>query len=178
MIQPADNYYVQSSERLVFRSFTEMDSVAFLPFFDRDDYQRFLAQDISIPAKERSETWIQRQMQRKAERQFGQLAILEKATGEFIGVGGIIARENVNGAEEYEITYSLIPAFWGKGYARELALHFIHFAQENLPIKSVISLIHPENAASIGVAEANGLKRDGEWNFMGMPVLIYRLTFD
>lgn len=177
MIRPAKNYYSHSSDRLEFRSFSDEDVTAFLPFFDRDDYQKYLAQDISIPAIERATEWINRQLQRQEELQFGQLAVIEKSTGKFIGVGGIIGRNNINGAEEYEITYSLIPEFWGKGYARELALHFIRFAKENLPIKSVISLIHPENNASIRVAESNGLALDGESEFMGMPVLIYRLNF-
>ena len=176
MIQPAENYYSHTSERLEFRAFSERDSSYFLPFFDRDDYQEYLAQDITIPGNERAETWIKRQMQRQEEKEFGQLAVIEKATGEFIGVGGIIGRE-IDGREEYEITYSLLPAFWGKGYARELALHFIQYAKENLAIKSVISLIHPENVASIRVAKANGLELDGEWQFMHIPVQIFRLHF-
>lgn len=177
LIKPISEYYQQESERLIYRAFQEGDVDSFLPFFDREDYMKFLAQDISIPARERAETWINRQIQRQNEGEYGQLAVIEKATGEFIGVGGIIAR-NWDGKEDYEMTYSLIPAFWGKGYARELVQHFIEFSKENLPVESVISMIHPENIASQKVAFANGLKLDGKWQFLDIPVNIYRVSLD
>ncbi len=93
-----------------------------------------------------------------------------------IGLGGIIEPELYDKVE-FEITYSLLPSAWGNGYARELAKHFIDYAEANIETKSVISMIHPENDASIKVAFANGLKLDGKAKFMGIPVEVYRLVF-
>ena len=78
---------------------------------------------------------------------------------------------------EYEITYSLIPQYWRKGYALELAQHFRDYTKSTMPIQSVISMIHPNNAPSIKVAEKNAMILDGEHFIFGMTVLVYRYTF-
>ena len=83
----------------------------------------------------------------------------------------------MNDIIEYEVTYSIIPRYWGKGYATELAQHFRDFARENIPAKSVISMIHPENMASIKVAENNKMTLDGEYIIFNMNVLVYRHVF-
>ncbi|MFK7785975.1 MAG: GNAT family N-acetyltransferase [Crocinitomicaceae bacterium] len=176
IIKPKTNYYEQSSDRLLFRSLKFGDILLWTPFFNQQDYHRFLGQDISKPAKERAEIWIQRQIQRKDEGSFGQLAVIEKSSGKFIGVGGIIHRE-LYGNDDLEITYSLLPEFWGRGYARELAKNFIDYARAETGVSSVISMIHPENEASKKVSQANGLTFDRMAKFMSIPVEVHRLTF-
>lgn len=174
--KPTTDYYEQASDRLLFRSLKVDDVELWTPFFNRDDYQRFLGQDITLPGALRSKVWIERQIQRKDEGFYGQLAVIEKTSGKFIGVGGIIQRE-LYGNDELEITYSLLPASWGNGYARELAKHFMDYAQFNLEAKSIISMVHPENEASIKVAHVNGLKFDRMAKFMTIPVEVYRFKF-
>lgn len=171
-------YYHQESERLIFRSLKKEDIPNWVPFFDVDDYQHFVLQDTSIPGEDRAKEWIEFQIERAQRGVYGQLAVIEKSSGKFMGVGGIIERDDVNGKHELEITYSLLPNFHGKGYATELALNFIDFARENQLKSTVISLIHPENIASIRVAEKNGLKLSAKTEFREVEVLIYRLSFD
>ena len=48
------------------------------------------------------------------------------------------------------------------------------FTQMNQP--QVVSLIHPENAASIRVAERLGERFSGSTEVMGKSALIYRVT--
>jgi RimJ/RimL family protein N-acetyltransferase len=47
-------------------------------------------------------------------------------------------------------------AWWGRGYATEAATAALDWGFEHLPVEEIISLIRPENAASIGVAERIG----------------------
>ena len=105
--------------------------------------------------------------------EFGQLAIIEKKTGVFIGVGGVIYRE-INGKPEYEITYSLLKEHWGQGYGTELALYFQNLMLNTYKVESIISIIHEENKASINVAEKNELVFDSKMEFLKMPMLVYR----
>jgi len=176
VFKPDANYYEQASDRLLFRSLSSFDQGAWLEFFIDESYHHFLGQDLSVPAKTRAKIWIDRQMQRKDENEFGQLAIIEKVTGKLIGLGGIICRE-MNNTVEYEVTYSLIPRYWGKGYATELARHFRDYAKDNLSIDSVISMIHPENGASIKVAKNNNMTLSGEHIIFDMLVHVYRHMF-
>ncbi len=76
--KPTPRYYDQASERLIYRVLVLDDVVSWTPFFNDDDYQRFLGQDLTVPGTERSKVWIERQIQRKAENCFGQLAIIKK----------------------------------------------------------------------------------------------------
>ena len=175
--KPKASYYEQASNRLLFREMTINDHAAWLEFFaEEDDYHRFLGQDLTITKETRAKIWIERQIHRKDEEQYGQLAMVEESSGNLIGFGGIIMRE-MNDTIEYEVTYSLIPRYWGKGYATELAQHFTGYAQKHLQINSVISMIHPENAASIKVAEKNDMTLDGAFFIFGMNVLVYRHVF-
>ncbi|MFT5858189.1 MAG: ribosomal-protein-alanine N-acetyltransferase [Flavobacteriaceae bacterium] len=175
--KPKAIYYEQASNRLLFRKMTLEDHSAWLEFFaEEDDYHRFLGQDLTIAKKTRAKIWIERQIQRMDEKHYGQLAILEQSSGNLIGLGGIIMRE-MNGTIEYEVTYSLIPRYWGKGYATELAQHFSGYAREHLEIDSVISMIHPENIASIKVAQRNNMTLDGEFFIFGMNLAVYRQVF-
>lgn len=174
--KPKSGYYEQASDRLLFRALTKDDIKLWVPFFNKEEYQKYLSQDTSIPGEERARVWIERQIQRENEETYGQLAIIEKSSGKFVGVGGIIHRE-LYGNDDLEITYSLLPEFWGKGYARELAKNFIDYAKAETNAKSVMSMIHPENEASKKVARANGLTFDGMAKFMSIPVEVHRITF-
>ena len=172
---PASNYYSQQSDRLLFRSFRKEDVQLWEAFFISNPTMRFLGmENLKISNEEKATKWIGKQIEREKNEEYGQLAVLNKKNNQLIGVGGIIARE-LNGLREFEITYSLLPKFWGNGYATELAEHFKKYAFANIDISSVISIIHIENNASIRVALKNGMVENGKTTFMKMPVYIFRI---
>jgi RimJ/RimL family protein N-acetyltransferase len=174
---PTTAYYNQESERLLFRRFELNDSIAWTPFFINNPTQRFVGGHLfNLPPNEKALNWITKQLGRERDGQFGQLAVINKETNAFIGVGGIITREFEN-TLEYEITYSLLPAFWNKGYATELAIHFKNYAKEYIECDSVISIIHVENEASMNVARKNGMTVERETTFLNMPVKIFKVEF-
>jgi RimJ/RimL family protein N-acetyltransferase len=84
-------------------------------------------------------------------------------------------REELEGDLELEIGWTLIRAFWNQGYATEAAIACRDHAFDELGRERVISLIAPENVASIRVAEKIGesYERDVE---LGLgPVRLYSL---
>jgi RimJ/RimL family protein N-acetyltransferase len=84
-------------------------------------------------------------------------------------------REELEGDLELEIGWTLIRAFWNQGYATEAAIACRDHAFGELGRERVISLIAPENVASIRVAEKIGesYERDVE---LGLgPVRLYSL---
>lgn len=114
-------------------------------------------------------------MEREANGEFGQLAVVEKASGAMIGLGGIIYRNEDGIENDFEVTYSLLPNSHGKGYGTELAVHFKEFGLKHTGNKTMISIIHQENMPSIRVAEKNGMVQDGALDsYMDMPIFIYR----
>lgn len=101
---------------------------------------------------------------------FGHWAVEEKSSGKFAGRLGFL---NPAGWPGFEIGWTLGHEFQGKGYATEGAKRALQYAFEELDKDHVISLIDPQNKASIRVAERLGEKLEGETELMGRNVLIY-----
>ncbi|MCR9171187.1 MAG: GNAT family N-acetyltransferase [bacterium] len=114
-------------------------------------------------------------MDRRKNGSFGQLAVTDKKTGEFLGLGGIIFREEPEAFGEWEIAYSLLPEARGKGYATELARYFRDWAFANTRVESVVSFVHINNVASQKVTVKNGMHIDKELTFFEMPCRLNRV---
>ncbi len=166
------NYFEQESKRLRFRKLTTEDIPAWQEFFVNNDRLKFLGIDVSKPAEELAEGWISKQLIRYETEGLGFLAVEIKDSGVFIGLGGILPRE-LNGREEYEIAYSLIPAFWGKGYGTEIARKMKSFGKQYISTDRFISIIDVDNTDSIKVAVKNGMQVLFRTKFLGMEVDVY-----
>jgi len=95
---------------------------------------------------------------------------------ELIGQCGLLL-QNIDGVEELEIGYHVLPEHWGKGYAIEAARTWKDYAFKNRISPSLISMIHVDNKASRKVAEKNGMIVDKETVYKDLPVVIYRITY-
>jgi RimJ/RimL family protein N-acetyltransferase len=102
-------------------------------------------------------------------RGYGMYAVEEKATGVFIGRIGLI---NPEGWPGLEAGWLLGRQHWGRGYATEGAKAVVRMAYESVGATHLISLIRPENLASIRVAEKLGAIRESTIE-MGGPVHIF-----
>ena len=103
-------------------------------------------------------------------RGYGHWAVEEKATGRMIGRVGFLKPEGWPG---FEIGWTLARHAWGKGYATEAGRRALDYAFKDLDQPHVISLIHPDNAPSIKVAERLGETLEGKTRLFEWDVLIY-----
>ena len=72
--------------------------------------------------------------------------------------------------------YSLLPAYWGKGFAIEAARKARDTAFMKHYASTIISIIHIENEPSKKVARNNGMQLSGSTLFRGKyPVDIFRI---
>jgi RimJ/RimL family protein N-acetyltransferase len=108
-------------------------------------------------------------------RGYGHWAVEEKASGRLMGRMGFL---NPEGWPGFEVGWTLGREHWGRGYASEGARRMLEYAFGEMGRDHVISLIHPENRASIKVAEKMGEKVEGQTEVLGVPVLIYGITSD
>lgn len=83
----------------------------------------------------------------------GMWALELRETGEFVGFTGFAEPEGWPG---FELAWTLARRWWGRGYATEGARAALDYAFDVLRKDRVISLIHPDNHASIRVAERLG----------------------
>jgi RimJ/RimL family protein N-acetyltransferase len=87
---------------------------------------------------------------------YGLFVVEERASGAFLGRVGPLEPPGYPG---FEIAWSLAPAARGKGYAQEAARAAIDWSFTRFPLDRIISLIHPDNAASQRVAIGLGERR-------------------
>lgn len=151
------DYFQLESERLRFRKLTEQDIPSWAEFFVNNDRLQFFNFDLSKSKEALAEEWIQLQLKRYENHQFGHLAVELKTEGTFIGLAGILPRE-LKGKQEYEVAYSLKPAHWGKGYGTEMAATMKNYGFKNLDSTRLISMISFGNESSVNVAKKNGMQ--------------------
>lgn len=105
-------------------------------------------------------------------RGFGEWAAEEKATGAFVGRIGL---QHPEGWPATEVGWVLCREHWGKGYATEGGRAALGYAFNQLHLRRVISMIHPENAASIRVAERLGETFDQRMTVNNRDRLVYAI---
>jgi RimJ/RimL family protein N-acetyltransferase len=106
-------------------------------------------------------------------RGYGLWAVEERSSGVLVGRIGFW---NPDGWPDFELGWTLRRAFWGRGYATEGARAALRLAFTQMGRPHVISLIHPDNAASIRVALRLGERLAGPIEVMGKPVQVYRIS--
>lgn len=79
--------------------------------------------------------------------------------GNIIGAGELRVTDGYN--ECAEIGYVLHPAYWGQGFATEMANVLLAFGFEQLDMHRVFATCDPENIASFKVMEKVGFQPEG-----------------
>lgn len=87
--------------------------------------------------------------------------IVERASDRFLGLVSLVAKE-IEGQDEVELGYFLLPFAWGRGFALEAAREVCDYAFGRLGLKSVVALVDPQNGRSQAVATRLGMVLDHE----------------
>lgn len=166
-----------STNRLKIRKLKESDILVWESFFVNNPSLVYLGLDITKSPYQNAKEWIELQFKRYEEKRGGHHALIEKETGNFVGMCGLLTQE-VEGKQENEIAYSLLQKYWGKGYASEASQLFrdLGFEKENLD--RIISIVDIRNIASQKVAVRNGMLIDRQIKYHGLDVNIYKITRD
>jgi RimJ/RimL family protein N-acetyltransferase len=106
-------------------------------------------------------------------RGFGNWAVVERATGRLIGRAGLWQPEGWPGLE---VGWLLARDRWGQGLATEAGRAALDYAFGTLGAEHVISVIHPDNAASVRVAEKLGEAFEQAREVNGHPAVVYGIT--
>ena len=102
----------------------------------------------------------------------GMWAVEHRESGAFVGMVGFAAPEGWPG---FELAWALARLWWGRGFATEGARAALAYGFTVLKKDRIVSFIHPENHASIRVAERIGEQPQGRINHLGREMLFYGL---
>ena len=106
------------------------------------------------------------------ERGHGMMAIIECASGRFLGRTGLKYWPQF---DETEVGWALRPDVWGRGIATEAARACADWGLQNLHVPYLTALIRPDNARSIRVAERLGMRPLRPDVLLDIPVVVYAL---
>jgi RimJ/RimL family protein N-acetyltransferase len=108
-----------------------------------------------------------------AERGHGLVAIVERASGRFLGRSGLKYWPQF---DETEVGWVLRPDVWGHGFATEAGRACLEWGFRDLEVPYLTAMIVADNHRSIHVAERLGmtpLRADSLWD---LPVEVYAIT--
>ena len=162
---------IAETPRLILRYFCENDWEDLAAILGNPEVMKYSL--AGVLTKDRTRNFLKKMLDHQREG-YSYYAVIHRKNKQLIGYCGLllcsIARQ-----EEVEIGYRLDPNYWGRGLATEAAIAVRDYAFENLALNRLISLIQPENMASIKVAEKIGMEYEKDYIFMGMSVKIYRI---
>ncbi len=92
--------------------------------------------------------------------------------GRFIGRAGLHQVE-IDGAPEIEIAYGLMPEFWRRGFATEMARAILHIAS-TLGLRDLVAFTLPSNLGSRGVMEKVGFRYERDIRWANLSHVLYR----
>lgn len=91
--------------------------------------------------------------------------------GSFVGDCGL-TWQNVNGQRRLEVGYHVRADLQGRGYATEAAAACRDAARDVLDAAELVAIVHPENVASLRVAEKIGMTHVDD-DASGMPAEVF-----
>jgi RimJ/RimL family protein N-acetyltransferase len=158
------------TERLLLRQFRDDDLDAFAAMSADLEVMEFLG-----PVMSRRDAWRAMAMAlgHWELRGYGLWAAEERATGRLVGRIGLY---NPEGWPGLEVGWALARDAWGRGYATEGGRASLDYAFDALGADHVISVIRPDNARSVAVAERLGEHYERMWELDGNEVAIYGIT--
>jgi ribosomal-protein-alanine N-acetyltransferase len=106
---------------------------------------------------------------------FGAWIFRDRVTDRFVGRGGL-RKVKIEGKDEVELLYALMPEFWGQGLATEMAAAIVAIGVERLGLKEIIAYTLPDNRASRRVMEKVGFAYEHNIIHAGRVHVLYRLT--
>jgi RimJ/RimL family protein N-acetyltransferase len=160
------------TERLLLRMFREEDFEEYALMVADAEVTRYLGEGKPLA---RGDAWRQIAfvLGHWQLRGYGLWAVEEASTGRLAGRIGFLYPE---GWPDFELGWTLAREFWGRGYATEGARRALRYAFEELGREHVISLIRPDNAPSVRVAERLGESLEGRVELFGSDALVYGIS--
>ncbi len=158
------------SNRLYFKNLVDEDFDDYMPFFSDPQAMKFYY--LNDKPEVICKNWIAGQQKRYEKDGYGLYALREKESHVVVGQCGLL-KQFVDGKEELEVGYGLLPAYWGKGYATEAARRCVKYAFDNNWSEDIISIIDVNNDNSKQVALRNGFSLLKKTTFKNINVNIF-----
>ena len=167
---------ILETERLSIRRFTLSDTTFILQLLNDPDWKKYIG-DRGVRNLDDARAYLVNGTLKNYRRLgFGFYMVERRSDGVAMGMCGLIKRPRL---DDVDIGYAFLPAFRGKGYARESAEAVLAYARDELNLDRVSAIVTPNNERSIQLLEKIGLRyeRMVDWP-NGDKLKLYVIEFD
>ncbi|OUR77094.1 hypothetical protein A9Q83_12835 [Alphaproteobacteria bacterium 46_93_T64] len=162
------------TERLAMRPMIASDTNTLFRLYG--DPEVMASRKIGTLDRAKSDTELASILDHWRRRNFGLFAIIEKASGQFIGECGL--REIKPDTDDIEISYGLYPSNWGYGYATEAASKMIEFGFATLALPKIYGIANSKNASSLKILQRFGMTYESDFTDGTSRIVRSSLTRD
>lgn len=127
-----------------------------------------------VRSPDETREWLSRYLEHWRQHGFGLWLVFDRETGRFAGRGGL-HHVLIDDRDEIEVGYALVPEFWGRGLATELARESIRVAFEVLNLPELVCFTLTTNRASQNVMRKAGFQYERDLLYKNLPHVFYRL---
>lgn len=160
---------VFKTERLLVRHYTEADADNFFLLNGDPEVMRYIR-----PVKGRKETdlfFAEVIQYSKNNPAYGRMAVIEKQSNIFVGSFAIIPLENT---KHMQVGYSLLPPYWGKGFATELTKAGLKYVFSKTSLEEIFGVTESLNIDSQKVLLKNGFAFEKKYVENNKDLNLYR----
>jgi [ribosomal protein S5]-alanine N-acetyltransferase len=158
--------------RLIVRQLQQDDLDDFYAICGDAELMRYMGNGEPL-TREDTQRWIDVSVKNYQTRGYGCFAVIEKASGAFIGYCGLVYAPN---STQVEIIYALMKAYWAQGLATEVARGMLGYGFAQYGFDSIAASIDPANVVSIRIVQKLGMKFLREtFDEDGLPTVWYAL---
>lgn len=153
---PAPPMIALETERLVLRHLDAEHDAAFIQeLLNTPAFLRYIG-DRGVRTEADAKRYIEEgPVASYAEHGFGLFAVDLRASGEAVGICGLLRRPAL---ADPDLGFAFLPAAWGHGYATEAAAATRAWGHEIHSLDRIVAITQSENAGSIGVLEKSGFR--------------------
>ncbi|WEG15268.1 GNAT family N-acetyltransferase [Alkalihalophilus pseudofirmus] len=155
------------SKRCIIRAFQRSDIREIRKLYKSEEVRKYLG---GVPQAQTIDASL-KEMERPKSGSYYWI-IREKQTDEFIGLASLDPHhDGVN----IELSYQLLPRWWGRGYATEILQVIIPYALNDLNLSKIVTETQTANIASCRLLEKVGMKKEQILFRFGAEQAIYSL---
>ncbi len=166
---------VLETTHLLLRPWQEDDLDQLVRLLAKPEVARYLHLDGHPFTREESAEVHRRVLQSWHEQGLGAFAVIDKATGSWIGKLGLIHQADWPGPDKFEVDYELDPVWWGRGLATEGTRAALRYGFGERRLSRIIGATLPVHVASRKIMEKCGLSYQGELLFRHARIVWYAL---
>lgn len=164
------------TDNLTIRPLQKEDAAEWRAFFENNPNLIYLGLDENekIDTTQYAQVWIDRQLWRYDNNQYGLLALVDNSTQKLVGQCGLLTQE-IGKEPVVELAYHILPQYQDSAFALEAATAIRDYAFDKKLCQTLLSIVDVRNDKGQEFAQQLGMKKASRTKALDLAVYIYEI---